>query len=230
MSAPRQHGEVTIGIPRFSELVQNLREINKDAQKAVQATLNDFKNRAPAWVSAGVTEVYGIKKSDVKATFKRAVKGPGVIRIRGVSVDNIQLEYEGRRLTPTHFKMKPTKPPTKRLKNAKVIQGAGVNFAGKPGAFATVHPIAPYQITAEFFKGKRQPLRSDVFLAENNGSGFIPFQRTGDGRTAIKSIRTLSIPQMITGRAAEPIQEKIEEGLSARLNHNVERAMKQSKH
>lgn len=227
MSVPKgKTGDITIGIPNYSNMVKKLQALNKDSEIAMQRTVNDFKSRAPAWVSAGVTEHYTIKKSEVKGALTGAKKGVGTVKVKGITVDNVQLEYSGRLLTPTHFKMKPTKPPEKRAKEKRLIPGGNVSGGNGAGDVATVLPPAPYTVTAEIIKGQRKSLGDGTFLGTNKGDGYIPFQRTGEGRTPIASIKTVSIPQMITGKGAESIQAKIDEGLTKRLEHHTERLLK----
>lgn len=216
-------GSMSITLSNYASLCADLKAINKDAEKAIRATLSDFKSRAPAWISAAVSEEYTIKKSEVKGAMTGAKK-IGSIKVSGVAVDNIGLEYTGRVLTPIHFKMKPKKPPAKKEKDARLIPGDNI---GSDSDVIQVHPIKAYQVTAEIHKGKSKSLGSSVFLGSNGGEGYIPFQRTGDGRTPIKSIKTVSVPQMITNeKVAETIQKNIEEGLTKRLEHHTERALK----
>ena len=90
-----------------------------------------------------------------------------------------------------------------------------------------VRPPAPYNITAEVYRGKRKTIGGTAFLGSNGGGGYIPFQREGDGRTPIKSIKTVSVPQMITNpQVSEKITEAIDEGLRKRLEHHLEQEMK----
>ncbi len=224
VSTPKgESGSFSIQIGNLPQLQAALKQKKEAAEKAVKKTVSDFKSRAPAWISAAVVEHYGIKKAEVKDAISGTRKA-GSIRIAGISVDNVGIVYSGRPLTPTHFKMKPTKPPAKKVKEYRRVPGDGVN--GGNGDVAMVKPPAPYTIKAEIIKGKRVTLRSDAFLGTNKGEGYIPFQRTGTGRTPIKSIKTLSIPQMITnGDVAEQIRRNISEGLTARLKHHLEREL-----
>lgn len=218
---------IDIAIGGIDKLKKDLAKMDAQAQKAVNRTVSDVKSRAPAWVSASVTEVYTIKKAEVKAALTGTKKGVGSIKIGGVSLDNVQLIYSGRALTPIHFKMKPTKPPTKRAPEGRRIPGQLVKSDKRVGDVAIVNPIAPYQITVETFKGKITKLDAGAFLAPNKGGGFIPFQRTGDSRTPIESIKRLSIPQMIENdEVREKIQKRLSEGIASRLEHNVDRLAK----
>ena len=105
----------------------------------------------------------------------------------------------GRVLTPTHFKMKPTQRKPK-----------------------------PYRVSQEVFKGQRKNLPAGVFLASSGGEGStqIPFQRESESRYPIKSIKTLSVPQMIENEKVQPlIQQNIDEGLSKRLENHVKQML-----
>jgi len=189
-----------ISVLKYDKLTKRLHQMNKDAENVVKKTVSDFKSRAPAWVSAAVTETYGISKSDVKSAFKGAKKISGTVRTSNTEVDNIGLEYVGRVLTATHFKMKPAALPAKK----------GI----------------PYQVSAEIFKGQRKVLASDAFLGNNKYGKLIPFQRVGAARLPIISIKTLSIPQMLTNETvAANIQQNIEAGLGKRVENHMNQAL-----
>lgn len=218
---------VSISIADYKKLCDNLEAINADAEKAISRTVSDFKNRAPGWVSAAVTEEYTIKKQNVKSSLKGAKKA-GTIEISGSVVDNIQLDYRGRSLTPTHFKMSPRKPSDKRDKKTRLIPGG--NIEGFAGEVAAVRPIRGPKIKVEIHKGKKETLNGKYepkpFLATNGYGTFLPFQRKGDMRERIVSIKTTSVPQMITNeKVSEDIQKRIEEGMEKRLEHHIQQAL-----
>lgn len=212
--ASKTSGSMNISLKGYAKLTRELHKINKDSETVIKRTTSDFKSRAPAWVAAAVTETYGIKKSEITKA-KTSAKPVGKVVVSGLLVDNVQLTFSGRVLTPTHFKMKPkTRPkPTK-------------DETGK-----TIRKARKYTVTAEIFKGQRKSLGPNVFLGGNKGTGEIPFQRTGKARTPIEAIKTLSIPQMITNETvAAQIQKNIDEGLTKRLENHMKQAMaKQAK-
>lgn len=183
-------------------VIKNLAEVEaglkaKEAQviKAVNATTNDFKSRGPGWVSQEVTQVYAIKKKDVTRT-KKGAKVNGKVSIAGVKLNNVEIEYRGSLLTPVHFKMTPKKRPAKR----------------------------GYRVSAEIKKGSKVRLPKGVFLADNGGGTEIPFQRESTERLPIRSVKSVSVPQMITNKdTAQKIQERINTELDKRLAHNLER-------
>lgn len=214
---------MSISIANYAKLCADLNAMNKDTEHAVQRTVSDFKSRAPAWVSAAVSEEYTIKKSEVKAALTGAKK-IGSIKVSGIAIDNIGLEYSGRLLTPLHFKMKPKRPSVKKDKAPCLIPGENI---GGVSDVVAVHPVKAYQISMEVHKGKAKALPGDAFLGSNKGGAFIPFQRVGDGRKPIYPLKTVSVPQMITNeKVAETIQKNIEEGLTKRLEHHTQQAMK----
>lgn len=216
---------ISITVKNVKALKKEIKNKEKQCEEVIKKTMSDFKSRAPAWVSQSVTEVYNIKKADVKSTFKGAKKAPGKIKIKGTLIDNVQLHYKGRSLTPTHFKMKPTIPPKKRAKEGRLVPGQAIKSNKKVGEVARVVPPAPYQISAEVFKGQRTAYHGNVFLG-SNGRSFIPFIRKGPKRNDIKAIKTVSVPQMIEHeKVSESITERIEEGLGKRLQHHLEREL-----
>ena len=221
-------GSMSISISNYAKLCADLKAMNKDAEKAIRSTVSDFKSRAPAWISAAVTEEYTIKKSEVKGALTGAKK-IGSIKVSGVNVDNIALEYSGRPLTAIHFKMKPKKPTVKREKDKRLIPGENVD--GFDSEVAQVNPIKAYQITVEIHKGQAKTLKGKYdttpFLGGNGAGTYIPFQRKSEARGSITSVTSTSVPQMITNeKVAETIQKNIEEGLTKRLEHHTERALK----
>lgn len=212
-----------IKIANYQKLCRDLQGLNKDAEKVLEQTANDFKSRAPAWVSQAVTEEYTIKKSDVKAAFSGTKKAPGHIKIKGTPVSNIQLLYSGRVLTPLHFKMSPKKPSIKREKAVRLIPGDNTD-SDSPVVAAL--PIKEYKIKTEIHKGKQKTLPEGTFLGSNGAGQYIPFQRKGMNRGDIKAVRTVSVPQMISNeKVEEKIQEAIEENLTKRLNHHADRIL-----
>jgi len=216
-----------IAISNLGDLKKQIEATQKQSEEVIKKTVSDFKSRAQAWVSSAIVGVYNIKKADIKKCFKGAKKGPGNIKIKSVYLDNMQLVYKGRLLTPIHFGMKPGKPPARRMKDTRLIPGQAIRSDNPVGPVASVKPIAPYQISVEVYKGKRKTIKKqDVFLGNNGGGKFIPFQRTGPNREDVVAIRSTSIPQMITNKkVGSDIQANIEKGLTKRLEHHVKQKM-----
>ena len=203
-------GAMNVVIENYSSLMKEIKDMKKQSEKAMRRTVSDFKSRGPGWVSQEVTKEYNIKKKDVNETKQGVRKGRSQIKVAGTKVDNLQIVYRGRLLTPTHFKMKPTAPV--------------------PWYEAYRNYDAVNTVTAKVFKkSPRKPLGHKVFLARSGGSGsmYIPFQRRGSRRTPIDVIKTVSVPQMITNeKVAKQIHERIKKELPKRLEHNIKHVMK----
>jgi hypothetical protein len=190
---------IKLEISNIERVLMQISGQQKVLAKALEATTKDFKSRAPSKISKRIREVYGIKTADIKATQKGA-RTNGTINVAGINVDNVELAYSGRLLTPTHFNMTPkTRPASKK-----------------------------YTVKATIKKGHKTVLSSRTFLALSGKAGSIqiPFQRVGTSRYPIKAIKTLSVPQMITNETdgvAENISKDINELLNSRLEHNIKR-------
>ena len=119
--------------------------------------------------------------------------------------------------------MSPKSRPSAQQK--KPIRIPGQLIAGA-GDVAMVRPPRPYQVEATIIKGSRVSLGSNVFLTGGNGGSVLPFQKTGRGRSPIEAVRTLSVPQMIDGKARQTIETTISEKLGERFNHYIDQVMK----
>ena len=91
-------------IKDYKFLQKKVAEMKEAPQKVMKGVTNDAKKRAPSWVAAEVTKVYGVKKSDI------AAQKLGKVRTEGSNIKNVRIVYTGRTLTPTHFGMSPKSP------------------------------------------------------------------------------------------------------------------------
>ncbi|MBP3590554.1 MAG: hypothetical protein J6J61_08260 [Muribaculaceae bacterium] len=207
--------------------MKKLKKLENGGEVAIKRTMSDFASRAPGWVSKGIREHYGVDTDAIKEAAKKPKRGRTKISVAGVTVDGATLEYRGRTLTPIHFKLSPKSRPTTKQTNPIRIPG---QLIGKGSPVAMVKPPKPYTVKATIIKGQRAKMPSGTFLAPNKGgeegAAHIPFQRTGSGRTPIEGVRTLSVPQMIDGRARETIEQTISTKLGERFQHHVQQAMK----
>lgn len=208
-----------ISLKNAAKIKKVINDLRPASERVLQSTVNDFKTRAPGWVRKEITKVYNIKPAEITpgatkkvkgSDIKAAVKQAGNIRAAGDTIDSARLIYSGRLLTPSHFSMKPTKRPlSARDENGRVRKKAGT-----------------YTVSAEIFKGARKNLGSDVFLGSNKGNGYIPFQRMGSSRYPIKSVKTLSVPQMIASvRVAPAIAKSINDNIAKRFDHYAKREL-----
>ena len=221
--ARRTSGSFSVSLSGSDANVEQLQKLRDGGEVAIKRTVSDFTNRGPGWVSKGIREHYGVDTAAIKEAAQRPKRGRTSIRVAGVSVDGASLEYKGRTLTPTHFKMSPKARPTAQQNKPLRIPG---QLIGNGSPVAMVRPPKRYTVKATIIKGQRAAMSSDTFLTAGNGGAVLPYQRTGDGRTPIEAVRTLSVPQMIDGRARETIEQLIDTKLGERFNHHIEQAMR----
>lgn len=221
--AKRTSGGFTVSTAGGSDIVKRLRKLENGGQVAIERTVSDFTTRAPAWVTKAVREHYGVDAAAVREAAMRPRRGKTSIKVAGVTVDGATLEYKGRTLTPVHFKMSPKKTPEGKQRKAVRIPGQAI-AGGSP--VAMIQPPKAYKVKATIIKGKeRATFPAGTFLATANNAT-LPFQRKSEKRYPIEAIRTLSVPQMIDGRARETIEQKLSEELGKRFEHHIQQAMK----
>lgn len=216
-------GSLSVSFTMSNSAIKKFNKLSEGSKKAIENTVSDYASRAPGWVSKGIREHYGVDTAAIKDAAQKPKRGKTSIHVAGISVDGVTLEYKGRTLTPIHFKMSPKDRPDKQQKKPIRIPGQLI-ADGSPVAMN--RPPRKYTIKATIIKGQRAAMSSDTFLTAGQGGVVLPYQRTGDGRSPIEAIRTLSVPQMIDGRAHETINETINENISKRFKHHIERAMK----
>ena len=95
---------VKIQIKDMAALKKKLRAMEKAPQKVVNGVMGDIRKRAPSWVATEVAQTYGVKKAEITG------QKIGTVKVRGASLEDVQIVYTGRVLTPTHFSMSPTAP------------------------------------------------------------------------------------------------------------------------
>lgn len=224
-SARRTSGAFSVTMKNGTKLAKQLQKLENGGETAIKRTVSDFTSRAPAWVSKGIRQHYGVDTAAIKEAGPKTKRGATSIKVSGVSVDGASLEYKGRTLTPIHFKMSPkARPTTQQAKQIKVPGQAIATAKGSP--VAMVRPPKKYTVKATILKGGRASMKQGTFIASGNGGSTLPFQRTGEGRTPIEAVRTLSVPQMISGRAKETIEEMISTKLGKRFEHHIQQAIK----
>lgn len=196
--------------------------MKKAPQKVLNGIMGDVRKRVPGWVSTEVSKHYGVKKADVT---KQVL---GKMKIRGDSVQTVQLVYTGRALTLTHFNMSPKAPGTNAYSlKAEIIRGNKVTF----GKVRKLTKKQRAELAKNFTKsGSQNSPRSPVMLMptgnkQEGGTNYIPFQRKSQNRKDVEAVKALSLPQMVSGRASEDITSAINNGLGKRLDHYMERYM-----
>lgn len=216
-------GSMNVSCVANADIVKRLDKLEGGSEVAIRRTVADFRSRAPGWVSQGIREHYGVDTKAIKEAQKKPKRGKTSIKVKGAEIDGVTLEYRGRTLTPLHFKMSPKKQPDTKQSKLQRIPGQAV---------ATNSPVAmiaqpkKYRVKATIIKGKRTNLPPGTFIAPGNGGVSLPFQRKGKGRMPIEVVRTLSVPQMIDGRARETIDKTIQENMQKRFEHHINQIMK----
>lgn len=56
----RTSGSFTVTCSGAEDIVKRLNKLENGGQTAIKKTVNDFMSRAPAWVSKGIREHYGV--------------------------------------------------------------------------------------------------------------------------------------------------------------------------
>lgn len=201
-------GSITVSLRRGKELAKRLNKMEDKGKTAIKRTTSDIKNRVPGWVSKGVRQYYGVDRDAIDEAAQKPGRGKLRINVTGVAVDGISIEYRGRVLTPLHFKMRPTERPARKK----------------------------YVVKATILKGQRTSLGAGTFLgrggkknedgSKSQSSPVLPWQRKSDGKYPIKVVRTVSVPQMIDGRARGAVEEQINNGVEKRFNHHIHQTMK----
>lgn len=160
----------------------------KDVPKAIVAALNRTIQTVGTDMKREAVQRYEIRSGDVQKTLK----------IKRASASNMQANAlsTGKPLGLFHFKVKPRKRPTKRIKYIKV----------------------KIKKTDGYKEIKTNP---KAFIAEKNALNV--FKRVGKSRLPIERLTTLSIPQMISNpEALANIQKHAQETLEKRTAHEIE--------
>lgn len=204
------------------ELLKQLNSLNQQAEKAIDATVKDFKRRAPAWVSKEVSAVYGIKKADVTPT-KKNPKAAGNVSVKGDTIATAALVYNGRVLTPTRFGMTPKAPKEAYTLKVQVKKGQRKTI----GKVRRLTKKQRKNIGRNFQRqGSKSSNKSPIMLMHAGGGTYIPFQRRSKRRDDVHAIKTTSVPQMVDNELARKgIDTAIEENLSKRMEHHMGRYM-----
>lgn len=183
-----------------------LKNALNDPSGVFNRTISDMKKRAPGKVADSVREVFSIKKSDVMPTSKKTdLKKAGIIKVKGQTIAELTLHYEGRVLTPLHFGVTPKTLPEKGKKYSVKLKIKKQKKAVKnPTKEGKVPFVAP---------------------ARKGSSRIIPWLRDPNG--IINPMRTLSLPQMVDNEKAREIMDtNLGTLLHDRFNHHLENYIK----
>lgn len=214
---------VTCQVKNYKALKKQLDDKKKAPQKVMKALTADAKKRAPGWIAAEVSKVYGVKKGDITG------KKIGSVKVQGNSIENVKIIYTGRPLTHTHFSMSPKSPKPNRgpyTLKATVISGERKTLGKIKKLTKEQRAAMSKNLTRS---GTQTSDHSPIMLmhtgnARAEGTSYIPFQRKSVDRDDVQAIKTVSLPQMVSSdRTHDGIQIALSEGLQKRLEHHMKR-------
>ena len=165
-------GAFTVTMKDGAKLAKQIAKLENGGKVAIQRTVSDFNSRAPAWVSKGIRQHYGVDTAAIKSAGPQKKRGATHINVAGVSVDGATLEYKGRTLTPTHFKMSPKSRPTKRRRAPILIPGQMLNSS--PDSRASAKRVkrwawVPSMVAMAAKASAIRPKPSSRAIRENSG-------------------------------------------------------------
>lgn len=206
-------------------------QLEKNAEKAVNSTVRDFKSRAPRWVSQAIREKYNIKAQEIKPLTKagkeKGIKSAGRIGAQGETLETVILTYKGRVLTPTHFGLLPKAPKATYKLTAKIKEGTRKQLGGRKALTKKQKKNIGRNFTRQ---GERHARQEPIILihtgnTKEGGTNHIPMRIKKNGK--FEAIKTLSLPQMVDNEdVRRTINATIEEEMGKRLRHNAERFIK----
>ena len=224
------------GVQNVKQQLKQLQALQGKSEKAIQRIMSDVRTRVPGWVATEVTKVYNIKKSEVTPTKAgKSSKPAGSIKVKGDTLDTMEIVYRGRVLTPTHFGVRAGKPKASK-KDLLKVPGKAIKFKGKThnkkgkDTVATLSRIQPYKVTWEIIRGERKTAKGDydtpwfIAPAAKGGGKQIPFQRSPGHPKGFKTVaaHTVSMPQMVSSeRTSANINRAITEGLDKRIAQHM---------
>lgn len=209
---------VTCVIKNYKGLKKQLEDKKKAPQKVLKALTSDAKKRAPGWVAAEVSKVYGAKKGEITG------KKIGSVNVKGNSVETVKIVYTGRPLTHTHFGMTPKSPKPDRgpyTLKATIINGERKTLGKIKKLTKKQRAALALNLTRS---GTRNSDHSPIMLMRANGGQYLPFQRVSEKRGDVEIRKTVSLPQMVSSPRTElGIQTSLSENLQKRLDHHMKR-------
>lgn len=224
----------------YKNLKKELNNLKKAPQTVLNRTEADIRSRGPNWIAQGVVERYNLGGSKNKGKAEIQSGKIGKLKIKGKLGKDMQLEYEGRYLTPVHFGMNPTDQPvpgTPYTMKWKVLRDGGTPMKSKIKSPKKLTKKQKQNIGRNFTRqSTRTSERSPWMLqhtrnAKTDGVNYIPFQRTSStGRKMGHVAREVSLPQMVTQGKNGPMHPEVEKifnaNLEKRFDHYCDRYLK----
>ena len=210
---------VTCQIKDYKVLKKQMEKMQKAPKMVLKRTLSDVKTRAPGWVAAEVSKVYGVKKAEITGNKL------GRVTVEGDTIQTVKIRYTGRVLTPTHFGMTPKAPgPNAYTLKASIIKEQKATL-GKVKKLTKKQKAALAKNLTR--SGTQKSDHSPIMLmhtgnAQAGGTSYIPFQRKSKRRSDVEAIKTISLPQMVSSeRTSANISKAINENLGKRLDQHM---------
>lgn len=214
-------------VKNYKTVKKALDKMQKAPPKAMQRSLSDVRKEAPGWIAKEVTQIYGVTKSEITSA------KVGRTKVKGASLDNVQVEYTGHSLSVRHFKATP-KPEKLRpgggyTMKAAIIKDNRVTL----GKVKKLTKKQKANIGRNFHRrGVKQSDHSPIMWMSTGAKSAdkvqrIPFQRKSQNRTDLKAIKTVSLPQMVGGwRTGPNIEKAIQTHLEECVMDRLERMWK----
>lgn len=204
---------------KAEKVMEKIPELTEQASRDLNS---DIIKRVPPKVKKAVKARYGVDNEG----FDSVKPKPKQYKIDGG--DDLIIVYEGEPLTLSHFHLQ-RRGSKMRRKKATRAPGEAIN--GKE--WAMIHQPRPYTVYAQIIKGQKVPIPGhNVFIYERlvKGTGDesdkakgLAMDRLGKERNPIKVIKTVSVPQMISNRAALGVQLGVEDVINSRRSHQLNR-------
>lgn len=210
---------VTCEIKNYKILRKQIEDMKKAPRKVLKNLNSDAKKRVPGWIATEVTQIYGVKKTEITG------KKIGTVQASGSSFEQVQITYRGRPLTHTHFSMSPKAP-----KQGSAYTLKATVIKGERKTLGKVKKLTKKQraVLAKNFTGSgtKKSDHSPIMLMRANGGQYLPFQRKSTDRKDIEVVKTVSLPQTVSSKRTNlAIKTAINGGLSKRLDHHMKRYM-----
>ena len=213
-------GGVKIAMTNYQQQIKAIQSVQGRAEKVINRVMSDVRPRAPGGVASEVVTVDGIKKSEITpAKTGSGKKSAGSIRVKGDTVQTLQIVYKGRLLTPTHFRMTPKEPRDSYTLKAMILKREDKTVLGKKKKLTKKQRA---NIGRNFQRQGTQNSPNSPIMLMRTGSTYIPFQRKKQARNSVEAIKTISMPQMVSSeRTREGIDQAISEGINKRMAQHL---------
>ena len=195
-----------------------------DPTGAYTRMMSDLKSRVPGRVADAVREVYIIKKSEILPSKKKTkIKKAGYIGIKGQTIADLKLYYEGRTLTFMHFNFTPKKVQKKHDYKVKLKVKNSGNFY-KHKSLSKKEYGSPFIFKTP--QGLEMPFHRVKGTTNSENKYYIKTSKKHKGEQGrpnerIESIRSLSLPQMVDNRDVRKVlSPALSKLVEERFNHH----------